>query len=252
MTGAAAKRSGLGRVAPIPTWRWIALSLAIVAGCGGVTPRPSSGDADPASAAAALGLRLPATFRGDLPCADCEGIRHHLDLWPDQVFHLRREWRGRDLVRDDIGRWRTDPARQTLMLRSGGEMALQFEIKSPDRLRLLDTRGAPIVSTLPYDLAGAPLAPTELRLALAGEMTYLADATRFTECLTGRSYPVAPEGDVVAMQRAYLALAEAPGARLYVSFDGTIAERARMEGAGSERSVVVDRFGAAAPGRRCE
>ena len=33
------------------------------------------------------GLRLPATFTGTLPCADCEGIYHHLDLWPDGVFH---------------------------------------------------------------------------------------------------------------------------------------------------------------------
>ena len=45
----------------------------------------------------AHGLQLPATFRGDLPCADCQAIRYHLDLWPDQVFHLRREWLGKDL-----------------------------------------------------------------------------------------------------------------------------------------------------------
>ncbi|MGD8511510.1 MAG: YbaY family lipoprotein, partial [Gammaproteobacteria bacterium] len=40
----------------------------------------------------AVRLRLPATFRGTLPCADCPGVSHHLDLWPDRVFHLRREW----------------------------------------------------------------------------------------------------------------------------------------------------------------
>ncbi|PTE18405.1 copper resistance protein NlpE N-terminal domain-containing protein [Phaeovulum veldkampii] len=42
----------------------------------------------------AHGLRLPASFTGTLPCADCEGIRHHLDLWPDQSFALRLEWLG--------------------------------------------------------------------------------------------------------------------------------------------------------------
>jgi len=54
----------------------------------------------------AHGLRLPATFTGTLPCADCEGIAHHLDLWPNQAYHLRREWLGRegDAVRDEIGR----------------------------------------------------------------------------------------------------------------------------------------------------
>jgi copper homeostasis protein (lipoprotein) len=243
MTGDIAKPRGFGSPGQRPAWRWLMLAVAVIAGCAGLAPQPGGFD---------LGLRLPATFRGDLPCADCEAIGHHLDLWPDQVFHLRREWRGRNLVRDDIGRWRADPARQALVLRGAGDMTLQFEVKAPDRLRLLDTRGAPIVSALPYELSGAPLSPTELTLALAGEMTYLADATRFTECLSGRSYPVAPEGDVVAMQRAYLAQIAAPGARLYVSFDGTIAERPKMDGAGSERSVVVNRFTAASPARRCE
>lgn len=65
------------------------------------------------------GLRLPASFRGVLPCADCPGVRHHLDLWPDEVFHLRREWLGRGLVRDDLGRWRFEPARRALILAGG-------------------------------------------------------------------------------------------------------------------------------------
>jgi len=37
-------------------------------------------------------------------------------------------------------------------------------------------------------------APTSVRpttsTALGGEMRYMADAARFTECLTGRSYPI--------------------------------------------------------------
>jgi len=38
---------------------------------------------------------------------------------------------------------------------------------------------------------------------------YLADAAQFEECLTGRSYPVAMEGDYLALERAYLALPKA-------------------------------------------
>ena len=45
----------------------------------------------------AHGLRLPASFIGDLPCADCERLRYRLNLWPDQVFHLRRAWVGKDV-----------------------------------------------------------------------------------------------------------------------------------------------------------
>lgn len=106
---------------------WLAILAGLVA-AGSVPPAaamtlkevprressgPGTGDAD--EAMPAHGLRLPATFRGDLPCADCEGVRLHLDLWPDQVFHLRREWLGKDPVRGEVGRWRVDPARRALL-----------------------------------------------------------------------------------------------------------------------------------------
>ena len=41
-------------------------------------------------------------------------------------------------------------------------------------------------------------------------MVYVADAARFTECLTGRSYPIAHRGDFVTMQRAYLKGSRSP------------------------------------------
>jgi len=92
------------------------------------------------------GLALPATFRGDLPCADCVAIRHHLDLWPDGVFHLRRTWLGRpapagaagDFFVDDSGRWQRDDVRRVLVLHGGAAMPLQFSITGPRRLRALD------------------------------------------------------------------------------------------------------------------
>ncbi len=197
-------------------------------------------------------LRLPATFRGDLPCADCEAIRHHLDLWADRVFHLRREWRGKGLVRDDIGRWDYDPARRALVLRGGAEMPLQFEILAPDRIRALDKEGKPIVSTLPYDLASdGTLAPTDLSLFLGGEMRYMADAARFTECLTGRSYPIAMEAEYPVLERAYREAVREPGAPLHVTFEGEIVPRPKMEGDGLEASVVVRRFVGVWPEKRC-
>lgn len=85
----------------------------------------------------------------------------------------------------------------------------------------------------------------------AGEMVYFADATRFTECGTAQSLPVAREGDLAVMQRAYLEKRAAPGAPLFVTFEGLIADRPRMEGPGLERTVVVTRFLGAWPDRRC-
>jgi uncharacterized lipoprotein YbaY/heat shock protein HslJ len=191
----------------------------------------------------AHGLRLPATFRGDLPCADCEGVRHHLDLWPDQVFHLRREWLGRGLVHADVGRWRLDPERRALVLQGGTEMPLQFEILGNGHLRQLDLQGNPIVSDLPYELdSDGGLEPADVSLLLGGEMTYVADSARLQECLTGRSYAIAAGPEAARLQSAYLDAVSVPGAALYVTVEGTLTRRAGMEGDDLLPTVTVERF----------
>ena len=93
---------------------------------------------------------------------------------------------------------------------------------------------------------------TGLSQPLAGEMRYLGDAARFTECRTGESYPIAMEGEYLTLEREYLALVSEPGAPLYVTFDGAIVARPRMEGEGDEPAVVVTRFIHLWPDERCE
>jgi hypothetical protein len=59
------------------------------------------------------------------------------------------------------------------------------------------------------------------------------------------------EGDFVKMQRAYLKETSEQGARLYVTFEGLIADRPRIESDGIERTVVVRRFIGAWPKQKC-
>ena len=219
----------------------------------GVVRTPSGSDGDPAGALPAHGLQLPATFRGDLPCADCEAVRHHLDLWPDQVFHLRREWLGKPpQVRMQIGRWRVDAGRRALLLHGGAEMPLQFEITGSNRLRQFDLAGKRIASPLPYDLrSDGMLAPTDVSLFMEGAFTYMADSPRFVECLTGRSHAVVPGAEATRLQRAYLSQVRTPGAALHVSFEGMITRRPGMEGARLVPTVVVDRFVGTWPDKTC-
>ncbi len=87
---------------------------------------------------------------------------------------------------------------------------------------------------------------------LGGEMTYMADAARFTECLTGRDYPIVPGEEALRLERAYLANVASPGAPLYVTFEGTITQRPAMEGNRIEDAVTVDRFVGAWPNQSCE
>lgn len=87
---------------------------------------------------------------------------------------------------------------------------------------------------------------------LGGELRYMADAALLTECKTGTSYPVAMEADWIAMERAYLDQAPEPGGPLYVTFEGSIAARPKMEGDGTEATVIVERYVNVWPGMRCE
>lgn len=209
----------------------------------------------------AHGLRLPASFTGILPCADCAGIEHHLDLWPDQTYHMRRvylgvdDWRhgDRGYGNDELGRWYADPAEDKIILFGASEMPLHWEVKGPDRLRKMDIQGNPIESELNYDLTSdGRLAQTDLEgLFLLGEMSYMADAARFKECVTGRTYPIAQEQDYRTLERAYLADRDNPGAPLTVHVEGSLVMRPAMEGP-DRRSLVVDRFIQTLPDVTCE
>jgi heat shock protein HslJ/uncharacterized lipoprotein NlpE involved in copper resistance len=201
----------------------------------------------------ALGLHLPASFVGVLPCADCPGIRTHLDLWPDQAFHARQLYLDRGVTRDFLGRWRVDPARKALVLDDRGETALQLAIEGPNELRLLDREGKPIASKVPYALvSNGRLEPTELKLTLGGEMTYFADSARIVLCATGQNHPIAMEADFLKAQEAYRRAVKTPMGPVYVTFEGTITQRPKMEPEGTEASVVVRRFINAWPDQTCE
>lgn len=201
----------------------------------------------------APGLRLPGTFTGTLPCADCPGIDFQLDLWPDQVYHLRRTYQDRGRVEDVIGRWAAIPGRPTLYLEAVDDYPLQFEIQGQGRLRLLDLFGLPIDSDLPYELTQEEtFAPFEPETAMRGEVRYMADAAIYHDCRTRRSYPVVFENAWIDLERAYLEHRPEPGGPLMATFRGRIAERPPMEGDGTVATIVVDAFDGVWPGERCE
>lgn len=155
------------------------------------------------AAAGETALHLPATFIGTLPCHDCTGIRAHLDLWPDGTYHLGRSFIGKPGRDDDLGRWRRDPGRAAILLYGGREMPLQFAVASPGTLRALDLDGRTAGDgTRPDLVSDGRLRPTDLSRGLHGMFRCLADAALFKECLTGRSYPVATEGDYLSLERA--------------------------------------------------
>ncbi len=215
-----------------------------------------AGISGPAGQGAGLLGTLPATFAGDLPCANCPGIRHQLELFPDQAFFLRVTYLGKgdDAGFDDIGSWTVASDRRTLVLKGGREAPLMFAIKDANTLRKLDPEGREITSSPSqnYDLKKTQdLQPLEPRLLMRGMYKYFADAGRFTECMTRKSWPLAMELDNAALESAYSKARRQPGDELLVTLEGRVAMRPKMEGEGQQPTLVVERFIGVWPGETC-
>jgi copper homeostasis protein (lipoprotein) len=86
---------------------------------------------------------------------------------------------------------------------------------------------------------------------MAGMYSYMADAATFTRCDTDVRYPVAMEGESVALERAYLAAGLEPGAALLVTVQGSFKPRPDMAGVDREH-LVVENFDAIWPDETCE
>ncbi|HQR46504.1 MAG TPA: META domain-containing protein [Thermoanaerobaculia bacterium] len=196
-------------------------------------------------------LDAPRSWSGVIPCADCEGIRVTLDLFPDQTFALRNEYLGKNRASASFGRWSAEEG-DRLALRSGKETPTFFRVVDAETLRQLDQLGREIGSKLNYDLKKDP----EFRLveepaALLGRFRYMADAGRITLCATAQELPVATEGANAALEKAYGEKKPGPGEPLLVAVTGHLAFRPKMDGNGTELAFVVDTFDRALPGERC-
>lgn len=208
-------------------------------------------DSDPAA------VEVPATYAGLIPCASCPGIELTLTLLEDGTYRLRRVYLeaedGLDLPFVELGRWDRGGRDDRIVLRGRSDGPMQFNVEDAETLGLLDRQGRPIDSEHDYRIRR--LADVE-RITdvfpMRGEFSYMADAGWFSECRTRVSLPVAQEADNAALERAYSKAAEKPGAPVLVSFDGRFAMRPPMEGGGLHEVVIVEAFGEAQPGERCE
>lgn len=184
----------------------------------------------------AHGLALPATFAGVVE-GNAGEETWRITLGVDQTFQLSRTFES--VVRDSLGRWVADATAGTLVLRDGAEMPLVVRPTASGGLNVIDANtdeafmGALTIADNEFlELSG---------MMMGGMMTYMADAGIFEDCVSGATFPVAQEGDYLALERAYLADRVAPGAPLYVMLDGGLGMRSAMEGP-DRQMVIVDQF----------
>jgi heat shock protein HslJ len=86
---------------------------------------------------------------------------------------------------------------------------------------------------------------------LRGRYSYLADGRLFRDCATRASYPVATEGDNLALEQAYAEVRRRPGEPVLVEVRGRIEPRPAMEGDQTVPTLVVTEYLAFYPGETC-
>lgn len=79
-------------------------------------------------------------------------------------------------------------------------------------------------------------------LELRGQFSYMADATNFRDCNTGKIFPVEMSGQYIELERAYLNSGKEPGSELTVDLVGRFLERPGMGGNSSIIMLIVDEF----------
>ncbi|MGD8700350.1 MAG: META domain-containing protein [Gemmatimonadales bacterium] len=199
-------------------------------------------------------LRLPATFTGTLTTVDGEAMEVTLELRADERFL----WRETPVAKDgstgaseyNRGRWYLAYGGRQLVLIGKSEGPRKFETEGPDRLRALE--GADIAGVGQTIARTDDAVPLEGPYGMEGMFSYMADAASFIDCLMEVRFPVAMANDYLALERAYLGADHEPGEAVLVTIEGHLAQRPRIEGAGTQETVVVDRFIAISPGSRCE
>ncbi|POU75716.1 copper homeostasis/adhesion lipoprotein NlpE [Leclercia sp. LSNIH6] len=130
------------------------------------------------------------SWRGILPCADCEGIETSLFLEKDGTWVMNQHYQGAKAPSSfaSYGSW-ARTADKLVLTDTQGEKHY-FRAKG-EGLEMLDREGNPIESQFNYTLAPVNAALPSTPMAMRGMYFYMADAASFTDCATGKKVSVA-------------------------------------------------------------
>ncbi len=190
-------------------------------------------------------LRLPALYTDTVPCPDCDGMVHQLDLRPDSIFILRTSFLGRTSAGgpgfDEIGRWSRTSATGAITLRHR-DVTVGF-IPLPDGT--LRQVGRPDSAGAARELRrAASYSRIDPKLQLRGSYRETAEGGMVTECTTGMTMRVVGGGDTAALRAAYAKARAGAEAPVLVDLEGRITS-------GAAPTLIVDRFVSALPGMSC-
>ncbi|HFU1237686.1 TPA: envelope stress response activation lipoprotein NlpE [Citrobacter braakii] len=189
------------------------------------------------------------SWRGILPCADCEGIETSLFLEKDGTWVMNERYQG---VRDEpssfasYGTW-ARTADKLVLTDSKGEKSY-YRAKG-EALEMLDREGNPIESQFNYTLepvsASLPVTPMPMR----GMYFYMADAATFTDCATGKRVSVANNAQ---LERDYLTARGATDKTVLLTVEGHFTMEENPDTGTPVKTLRADKEIKFIPGQSCD
>lgn len=188
------------------------------------------------------------SWRGVLPCADCEGIETSLFLAKDGTWVMNERYQGVAREPSSFGSYGTwaRAAEKLVLTDSKGEKSY-YRAKG-DKLEMLDREGNPIVSSLNYTLEPVKSSLPVTPMAMRGMYIYMADAATFTDCATGKRVAVANNAQ---LERDYAAARGSETKPVLLTVEGHFTLEPNPDTGEQVKTLKTDKDAKFIPGKEC-
>lgn len=188
------------------------------------------------------------SWRGVLPCADCEGIETSLFLEKDGSWVMNQRYQGGKgpAVFGSYGNW-ARTADKLILTDTQGDKTY-FRAKG-DALEMLDREGNPIHSQLNYTLQPVKASLPATPMAMRGMYRYMADAAVFTDCATGKQVAVASNAQ---LERDYAAARGIESKPILLVVEGHFAFEPNPDTGAPQKVLVINKKGQFSANKDCD
>ena len=187
------------------------------------------------------------SWRGVLPCADCEGIETSLFLQKDGTWVMNQRYQGAKEPSSfaTYGTW-ARTAEKLVLTDTAGEKTY-FRAKG-EGMEMLDREGNPIESQFNYTLAPVKAALPATPMAMRGMYFYMADAAIFTDCATGKKVSVANNAQ---LERDYAVARGNDSKPVLLTVDGHFTLEPNPDSGEMVKTLVADKDAKFVAGKDC-
>ncbi|ATM94720.1 copper homeostasis/adhesion lipoprotein NlpE [Yersinia frederiksenii] len=175
------------------------------------------------------------SYHGVLPCADCSGLDTSLFLDSDGTFVLKETYQGSKNGDESFAEYGTWARTADKLVLTNGQGEKRYFQPVGKNLVMLDIQGLLIKSSLNYQLVPSEEPLPKTPMPLSGMYKYFADAAVFTDCATGKTFPVENN---IALEKGYLNARKNAGEPVFLRLNGHFDIRPSMEEGRSDKTLI--------------